>query len=81
MRRLGVVLLKPFADVTPFGGSKTAGALPHASAASPTATDPLGRPIGSNNVFVVDATVLGSVPGRNLTLTTMANAFRIGQSA
>jgi hypothetical protein len=81
MRRMGVVLLKSFADVTPFGGSKTAGALPHAGAASPTTTDPLGRPLGSNNVFVVDATVLGSIPGRNLTLTTMANAFRIGQAA
>jgi choline dehydrogenase-like flavoprotein len=81
MRRMGVILLKRFADVTPFGGSKTAGALPHANAASPTATDPLGRPIGSNNVFVVDATVLGSIPGRNLTLTTMANAYRIGRAA
>jgi hypothetical protein len=81
MRRMGVILLKPFAEVTPFGGSKTAGALPHASTASPTATDPLGRPPGSKDIFVVDATVLGSVPGRNLTLTTMANAFRIGQRA
>jgi hypothetical protein len=81
MRRMGVILLKSFTDVTPFGGSKTAGALPHANSASPTTTDPLGRPIGSSNVFVVDATVLGSIPGRNLTLTTMANAFRIGQSA
>jgi hypothetical protein len=81
MRQLGVILLKPFAEVTPFGGSKTAGALPHAGIASPTTTDPLGRPIGSKDVFVVDATVLGSIPGRNLTLTTMANAFRIGQLA
>jgi hypothetical protein len=81
MRRMGVMLLKPFADVTPFGGSKSAGALPHAAAASPTTTDPLGRPPGSKDVFVVDATVLGAIPGRNLTLTTMANAFRIGQAA
>ena len=81
MRKMGVVLLKRFADVTPYGGSKTAGALPHASIASPATTDPLGRPFGSNNVFVVDATVLAAIPGRNLTMTTMANALRIGQGA
>jgi hypothetical protein len=81
MRRLGLVFLQRFAEVTPFGGSKTAGALPHANLATPTTSDPLGRPFGAKNVFVVDATVLGAVPGRNLTLTTMANAYRIGQRA
>ena len=81
MRALGVVFLQRFADVTPAGGSKTAGALPHASVASPTTTDPLGRPLGSRNVFAVDATVLGSGPAKNLTMTTMANAYRIGQRA
>jgi hypothetical protein len=81
MRRLGIVFLKRFADVTPFGGSKTAGALPHADSASPTTSDSLGRPPGAKNVFVVDATVLGASLGRNLTMTTMANAYRIGQRA
>jgi len=81
MRKMGAVFLKRFADVTPFGGSKTAGALPHARAANPLTTDPLGRPFRSNNVFIVDATVLPAVPARNLTMTTLANAFRIGQCA
>ena len=81
MRRLGAYFVKPAASITPYGGSKTAGALPHARMAEPTRTDMLGRPLGAKNVFVVDATVIPSIPARNLTLTMMANALRIGQSA
>ena len=81
MRRLGVWLFPRFADVKPFGGSKTAGALPHNVQSTPHTTDTLGRPFGARNVFVTDASVLASTPGRNLTLTTLANAFRIGRYA
>lgn len=81
LRHLGLVFLPRFADVTPYGGSKTAGALRHAVSSSPSTTDALGRPFRSRHVFIVDATVLASVPGRNHTLTTLANAFRIGQHA
>jgi choline dehydrogenase-like flavoprotein len=81
MRQLGAYFIKPAVSITPHGGSKTAGALPHARVAEPTTTDVLGRPLGAKNVFVVDATVIPSIPARNVTLTMMANALRIGQSA
>jgi choline dehydrogenase-like flavoprotein len=81
MRKLGLYFVKPAASVTPFGGSKTAGALPHAIEPSPSTTDPLGRPFQAKNVFVVDMTVMPSIPARNHTMTMFANALRIGQSA
>jgi hypothetical protein len=81
MRGLGVHFAKPAASIAATGGSKTAGALPHALHATPTTTDALGRIFGTNNVFVVDMTVMNSIPARNHTLTMFANALRIGQSA
>lgn len=81
MRKLGAYFVTPAASITAYGGSKTAGALPHARVAEPASTDMLGRPYGARNLFVVDATVIPSIPARNLTLTMMANALRIGQSA
>jgi hypothetical protein len=44
-------------------------------------TDVLGRPFGWSRVFVVDSTVLPSIPGTTLALTVMANAYRIGSLA
>lgn len=81
MRKLGAYFVTPAASITAYGGSKTAGALPHARVVEPASTDMLGRPYGARNLFVVDATVIPSIPARNLTLTMMANALRIGQSA
>jgi hypothetical protein len=81
MRALGAIMIKPAASVIAYGGSKTAGALPHAAAPDSMATDLLGRPFGAQNVYLVDGTVLPSIPARNHTLTMMANALRIGESA
>jgi GMC oxidoreductase len=81
MRRLGAIFIKPAAKIIAYGGSKTAGALPHAAAPDRAATDLFGRPFGAQNVFIVDGTVLPSVHARNHTLTMMANALRIGQAA
>jgi choline dehydrogenase-like flavoprotein len=81
MRKLGIYFVNPAASITPYGGSKTAGALPHAAQPDPSTTDQLGRPFGAKNVFVVDMTVMPSIPARNHTLTMFANALRIGQSA
>jgi choline dehydrogenase-like flavoprotein len=80
MRKLGAVFVRSMATMSAYG-SKTAGALPHAQVADPSTTDLLGRPFRTENVFIVDATVMPSIPGRNHTLTTVANALRIGQSA
>lgn len=81
MRKLGAYFVRPAADITPYGGSKTAGALPHAATVSPSTTDLLGRPFEAKNVHVVDTTVMPGIPARNVTLTAMANALRIGQAA
>jgi hypothetical protein len=81
MRKLGVQFVKPAASVIAYGASKTAGAMPHASIPSPANTDLLGRPFGARNVFIVDGTVMCSVPARNHSMTTLANALRIGQAA
>jgi|SRR5579862_157639 len=81
MRKLGVIFVKRAASITSYGGSKTAGALPHSAQPNRAATDLLGRPYGAQNVFVVDGTVVPAVPARNHTLTMMANALRIGQAA
>jgi choline dehydrogenase-like flavoprotein len=44
-------------------------------------TDIWGRPFGWSRSFVVDASVLPSVPGTTLAFTTMANAHRIASLA
>lgn len=42
--------------------------------------DVLGRPYGFERVHVVDATVFPSIPATTITLTVMANAYRIGSA-
>lgn len=44
-------------------------------------TDGLGRPAGWSRVFIVDSSVLPSIPGTTLAYTTMANAYRIATQA
>ena len=44
-------------------------------------TDPLGRPFGWSKVFVVDSSVLPSIPGTTLAFPVMANAYRIASTA
>lgn len=47
----------------------------------PTDTDSLGRPFGWKNVFIVDTSVMPSIPGTSIGLLAMANANRIAASA
>lgn len=44
-------------------------------------TDIYGRPFGWSRVFVVDSSVLPSIPGTTLGFAVMANAYRIAQEA
>lgn len=44
-------------------------------------SDRLGRPFGWSRTFVVDSSVLPSIPGTTLALTVMANAHRIASLA
>jgi choline dehydrogenase-like flavoprotein len=41
-------------------------------------TDVLGRPNGFRRIHVVDATIFPDIPSGPITLTVMANAYRIG---
>ena len=43
-------------------------------------TDLLGRPSGFQHVHVVDATTFPSIPSTTITLTAMANAYRIAST-
>jgi GMC oxidoreductase len=47
----------------------------------PFDADRLGRPFGWSKIFVVDASVLPSIPGTTLALPVMANAYRIASNA
>lgn len=44
-------------------------------------TDLVGRPYGMERIHVVDASIFPNVPATNVTLTAMANAYRIGLEA
>ena len=44
-------------------------------------TDVMGRPYGYKKVHLVDATVFPSIPAQTITLTIMANAYRIVEQA
>ena len=44
-------------------------------------TDTLGRPFGASRVHLIDASCFPAVPATNLTLTIMANAYRIASES
>ena len=52
-----------------------------AHAPNPMQTDRMGRPHGMVRTHVVDATIFPTIPASPITLTVMANAYRIGQEA
>jgi choline dehydrogenase-like flavoprotein len=55
----------------------TGGTFPMQRNPGPLHSDLLGRPMGLSRVHVVDASVFPTIPATNLTLTVMANAYRI----
>lgn len=57
------------------------GTLPMSDAPGLLQTDPLGRLSGFEQVHIVDASVLPSIPASTITFTVMANAHRIGSLA
>jgi choline dehydrogenase-like flavoprotein len=59
----------------------TGGTFPMRRDPGPLDSDLLGRPMGLARVHLVDASVFPSVPATNLTLTVMANAYRIASEA
>ncbi len=57
------------------------GTYPMAREPGPGGTDLLGRPAGHARVHLVDASVFPKIPATNMTLTLMANAYRIAADA
>jgi ferredoxin len=53
------------------------GVFPMRPKPGPLESDALGRPLGLERVHAVDASVFTTIPATNLTLTVMANAYRI----
>jgi choline dehydrogenase-like flavoprotein len=77
----GAFPIKPMLEVTePGRGFHTGGSFPMAAQPKIGETDTVGRPFGMSYTHVIDATVLPSIPATTITLTVMANAYRIGSS-
>jgi len=79
LRRVGLYALS-FASRPGAPGSSfhSGGTLPMSATPGPLQTDPSGRLLGLERVYVVDASVLPSIPATTITFSVMANAHRIG---
>ncbi|MFO1078875.1 MAG: hypothetical protein U1E73_14225 [Planctomycetota bacterium] len=78
-RRVGHLSLPSLCKYPDAGNSfHYAGCLPMRSAPGRLQTDASGRLGGEGPVFVADAANFSSLPSKNLTMTIMANALRIG---
>jgi len=64
----------------PGRGFHAGGSFPMAAHPKVDQTDTLGRPHGMAYTHVIDSTVFPSVPATTITLTVMANAYRIGKA-
>ncbi|WP_460491386.1 NAD(P)-binding protein [Dactylosporangium cerinum] len=62
----------------PGRGFHCGGTLPMRRKPGDFETDPLGRPAGFERVHLVDSTVFPTITASTITLTVMANAYRIG---
>lgn len=77
---LGFVPLTPLLKIgNPGQGAHSGGTFPMRHNPGNFETDIYGRPTGLRRVHVVDASVLPSIPSTTITLTVMANAYRIGK--
>lgn len=81
-RRLGFLPLSPLLKIGNVGqGAHSGGTFPMRERPGPFESDRLGRPYGFTRVHLVDASVLPSIPATTITLSVMANAYRIGSSS
>jgi choline dehydrogenase-like flavoprotein len=81
-RLAGLIAVPQLGQITSFGrGFHSGGTFPMSREPHGIESDTLGRPAGLNRIHVVDASCWPSIPAGPVTLTTMANAHRIGTSA
>lgn len=79
---LGAFPLSPVLQETPPGrGYHSGGSFPMRENPNPGETDVLGRPYGRSRTHIVDSSVFPTIPAATITLSVMANAWRIGNSA
>lgn len=77
-RAVGMLALSPFSHAGIAGSSFHCGSsFPMSDKPNDLESDTLGRPAGLQRVFLVDASVLPSIPATTITLSVMANAHRI----
>lgn len=77
---LGGVVGLPVLD-PPGGGNHTGGTFPMRENPSELETDTLGRLKGFRRVHLVDSSVFPSLPAATITLSIMANSYRIAREA
>lgn len=78
-RALGGIPVAPMLQIAePGRGYHIGGSIPMRAQSKEFESDLLGRPNGWQNVHVVDASVLPTIPATTITFSVMANAHRIG---
>jgi choline dehydrogenase-like flavoprotein len=79
---IGLIPLPPLAErAGPGGGFHSGGAVPMRSRPTAGEADTLGRPLPARRIHVVDSSCFPSIPSGTMTLTAMANAYRIARAA
>jgi choline dehydrogenase-like flavoprotein len=77
-RSLGFSPITPMLKIGDHGqGAHIGGTFPMRDIPGPFESDVLGRPYGAQRVHLVDGSVLPSIPATTVTLSIMANAYRI----
>jgi hypothetical protein len=80
VRETGFIPLRPMMQLAmPLRSFHYGGSFPMSASPGAQETDILGRPGGLRRVHAVDSTVLPSIAATTITLTEMANAYRIGR--
>jgi choline dehydrogenase-like flavoprotein len=80
--KLGALAISPLSEIAEVGrGFRTGGTFPMARRPTIGQTDLLGRPSGMDRIHVIDASVFPTIPATPITLSVMANAYRIGLEA
>ena len=81
-RFLGFTPIYPLLKIGDFGeGYHVGSTFPMSSSPEKYSTDTLGRLNNYENIHIIDASILPSIPATTITFTIMANAFRIANDS
>jgi choline dehydrogenase-like flavoprotein len=80
--RIGLIPLAPLGERAPAGGGfHFGGSVPMRERPRAGEADTLGRPVPARRLHVVDSSCFPSIPSGTVTLSAMANAYRIATAA